>query len=97
MLLEALASFSAPLDSVNYHQPRPDVPEPESLPAVEEQLSAYADEELGYWIRPQWIERRYVDPPPRLARDMPAPSAQTRMWWRPSEPVTQTPSSTVVC
>ncbi|MDV3129680.1 thioesterase family protein [Mycobacterium sp. 21AC1] len=87
VLLEALVSLSAPLDAVDYHQPIPDVPAPDTLPTVGELLRPYADEHQGFWVRPQWIERRYVDAPPRLAQDLPAPPERTRMWWRPIEPV----------
>jgi acyl-CoA thioesterase-2 len=87
VLLEALASFSTPLDGVDYHAAMPAVPGPETLPPVEEQLAAYADELHGHWVRRQPFERRYVDPPPRLAVDLPEPSPHIRMWWRPREPV----------
>jgi acyl-CoA thioesterase-2 len=87
VLLEALASFSTPLDGVDYHAAMPAVPGPETLPPVEEQLAAYADEHHGHWVRRQPFERRYVDPPPRLAVDLPEPSPHIRMWWRPREPV----------
>lgn len=91
ILLEALASFSAPVDSAEYQRSLPDVPDPESLPAMEDQLRAYADEFGGFWVRPQAIERRYVDAPPRLAMDLPSPPERTRMWWRPAESVTDDP------
>ncbi len=44
VLLEALVSFSVPMDAADYQQPRPAVPDPETLPPVEEQLRAFADE-----------------------------------------------------
>ncbi|WP_135460101.1 acyl-CoA thioesterase domain-containing protein [Mycobacterium sp. DL99] len=91
VLLEALVSFSVPMDAADYQQPRPAVPDPETLPPVEEQLQAFADEADGFWVRPQWIERRYIDPPPRLAIDLPEPPERTRMWWRMGEPVTDDP------
>lgn len=52
VLLEALASFSTPLDGLDYHGPIPDVPAPESLLGAREQLADYADELGGYWVRP---------------------------------------------
>lgn len=91
ILLEALASFSAPVDSAEYQRSMPDVPDPDSLPAVGEQLRGYADEFGGFWVRPQAIERRYVDAPPRLAMDLPSPPERTRMWWRPAESVPDDP------
>lgn len=87
ILLEALASFTAPLDSLDYHQSMPDVPAPESLPSVQEQLAPYADELGGHWVRPQPFDLRYVDAPPRVAVEMAEPPPRMRMWWRPSEPV----------
>jgi acyl-CoA thioesterase-2 len=87
VLLEALASFSAPVDGLDYHAPMPDAPDPESLLPVPEQLAAYADELGGYWVRPQPFELRYVEPPPRLALELPEPSPRIRMWWRPTESV----------
>lgn len=91
ILLEAMISFSVPMDAADYHRRAPEVPGPETLPRVEEQLQAFADEANGFWVRPQWIERRYIDPPPRLAIEMAEPPERTRMWWRPAEPVTDDP------
>ncbi|MGV0838282.1 acyl-CoA thioesterase [Mycolicibacterium thermoresistibile] len=92
VLLEALASFSAPIDSVDCQHPMPAVPDPETLPPVAEQLAAYAAEHDGWWVRPQPIERRYIDPPPRLAYDLSEPPARTRMWWRTTEPLPEDPA-----
>ncbi|BBX37731.1 acyl-CoA thioesterase [Mycolicibacterium mageritense DSM 44476 = CIP 104973] len=91
VLLEALVSFSVPMESIDYQQAIPDVPDPGALLPVEEQLRDYADELGGFWVRPQWVERRYIDAPPRLARDLPAAPEHTRMWWRPAEPVADDP------
>lgn len=74
VLLEALASFSAPVDGLDYHAPMPDAPDPETLLPVHEQLADYADELGGHWVRPQPFELRYVEPPPRLALELPEPS-----------------------
>lgn len=87
VLLEALASFSTPVDGVDYHAPMPDTPDPESVLPVASQLADYADEFDGHWVRPQPFELRYVDPPPRLAIELPEPSPRIRMWWRPTDSV----------
>lgn len=87
VLLEALASFSTPVDGIDYHATMPDVPAPESLVPMREQLAEFADELGGYWVRPQPFELRYVDPPPRLALTLPEPSSRIRLWWRPTESV----------
>ncbi|MCV7282114.1 thioesterase family protein [Mycolicibacterium flavescens] len=87
ILLEALVSLSGPVESLAYQQTIPDVPQPDSLPPVQQQLAAFADELGGHWVRPQPFDRRYVDAPPRLAMDLPEPSSRMRMWWRPAEEV----------
>ncbi len=87
VLLEALASFSTAVHGVGHQIAMPDVPDPESLPSVQHQLAAYADELNGYWVRPQPFDLRYVDPPPRVALERPEPSPRVRMWWRPTEAV----------
>ncbi|PRI14540.1 acyl-CoA thioesterase II [Mycobacterium shigaense] len=84
ILLEALSSFNEPFASLDYHQPRPDVADPDALPPVQEQLAAYADELGGHWVQPRPFDLRYVDPPPRLAADLAEPSPRLRMWWRPN-------------
>jgi acyl-CoA thioesterase-2 len=84
ILLEALASLNEPFDSVDYQQPMPDVADPDSLPPAQEQLAAYADELGGHWVEPRPFDLRYVDPPPRLAVDLPDLSPRLRMWWRPN-------------
>jgi acyl-CoA thioesterase-2 len=87
VLLEALASFSTSVEGLDHQLPISDVPEPESLPAVQDQLAPYADEHRGHWVRQQPFDLRYVDPPPRLALELPEPSPRIRMWWRPTESV----------
>ena len=87
VFLEALASFSTPVDGLDHQLPISDVPEPESLPPVQVQLASFADEHRGHWVRQQPFDLRYVDPPPRLALELPEPSSRIRMWWRPIEPV----------
>jgi acyl-CoA thioesterase II len=85
VLLEGIASFSASVESHVYQQQPPDLPEPESLPTLAEQLSAYAGERAGWWVRQQPIEMRYIDPPARLALDLAEPPpARIRIWWRPN-------------
>lgn len=92
VLLEALASFTVPIETMAYQAPIPEVPQPEDLVPVEEVLAPYADEHHGFWVRPQWVERRYVDAPPRLARDLATPPERTRMWWRPAESTVAEPT-----
>jgi acyl-CoA thioesterase II len=87
ILLEALASFTGPVEALDYQQQMPDVPDPETLPPIQQQLAAHADEADGHWVRAQPFDLRYIDAPPRLAVDSPTPSSRMRMWWRPAEPV----------
>lgn len=92
VLLEALASFSAPVEALDYQDPIPDVPEPLSVPTMAEQLAAYGDEHGGFWVREQPFDLRYLDPHPRLARDLPEKSSRLRMWWRPTDSVPDDPA-----
>jgi len=85
VLLEGVVSFSSSAESHVYQQPPPDLPQPESVPTLAEQLSDYADERDGWWVRQQPVEMRYVDPSARLALDLvEMPPARIRMWWRPN-------------
>lgn len=88
VLLEALASFSTPLGGPEHHLPLPDVPDPDSLPPFADQMAPFADEAGGYWVRPQPFDLRYVDAPPRLTTSVDDPTPRIRLWWRPTEPVT---------
>jgi acyl-CoA thioesterase II len=92
VLLEALVSLSEPIEGVEYQQPLPAVPGPESLVAVQDQLSGYADELNGHWVRPQPFELRYVDLPPRLAVELAEPPPRLRMWWKPTGSVPAEPT-----
>ena len=85
VLLEGIASFSASVESHVYQQQSSDLPEPASFPTMAEQLSGYADERAGWWVREQPVEMRYIDPPARLALDSAEPPpARIRIWWRPT-------------
>ncbi|MGB8406522.1 MAG: acyl-CoA thioesterase domain-containing protein [Mycobacterium sp.] len=92
VLLEALASFTIPVDGQDYQESIPDVPEPLSVPTVAEQLAGYADEHDGFWVGERPFELRYIDPHPRLALDLPDPSGRIRMWWRPTDSVSDDPA-----
>ncbi|MEO6793110.1 MAG: acyl-CoA thioesterase domain-containing protein [Mycobacterium sp.] len=87
ILLEVLSSFTKAFDAPEYQQSMPDVPDPDSLMPSQRQLADYADERGGYWVQPHPFDLRYIDPPPRLALDLPEPSPRIRLWWKPSESV----------
>lgn len=91
VLIEVLASFSTEAPDAGHQIPMPDVPAPESLPPVQEQLREYAEEHNGHWVRSQPFEMRYIDPPPRAAVELAERSPHMRMWWKPSEPVPADP------
>jgi len=89
VLIEMLASFSVPsrsADDAEHQLAMPDVPQPDSLPPVQEQLRDFADEHHGHWVREQPFDIRYIDVPPRLAAEQAERSPRMRMWWRASEP-----------
>lgn len=87
ILLEAPVSLSEPFGSLDYQMPMPEVGDPDSQTTVQEQLSSYADELNGHWVRPQPFELRYVDAPPRMAVALPELSPRLRIWRCPAGPV----------
>jgi len=83
VLMEALASFSADVDSTAYQRPMPDAPTPETLLPIEEQLAPYAAEFGGWWVNDRPFDVRYVDAPPRIAMDSEEPAGPvSRIWLR---------------
>ncbi|MCV7316120.1 thioesterase family protein [Mycolicibacillus parakoreensis] len=91
ILLETLASFSTEIDAPDYHRQCPEVPAPETLPPMQAQLADYADELDGHWVHPRPFALRYIDPPSRLAVELPEASPRQRLWWRPDGTVPDDP------
>lgn len=93
VLMEGLASFTAGVAGVAYQNTMPDVPGPESLVPIEEELAPYAEEFGGWWVAERPFDVRYVDPPPRIAMDRAEPAGPvSRIWLRargsiPADPV----------
>jgi acyl-CoA thioesterase-2 len=82
VLMKALASFTADVESVAYHVAMPTAPTPESLQPVEDQLAPYAHEFGGWWVQSRPFDMRYVDPPPRIAMELGETSGAIRIWLR---------------
>ncbi len=85
-IMEALVSFLEPIDGDDYQQQMSPAPPPDELPSLPEQLRAHLGRGIRDYLGPVRlgiIELRYVDPPPRIAVDAPAPSdALCRLWLR---------------
>ncbi len=86
------ASFAVQEDGFVHADPMPEVPAPEGLPTVQEQLAVLAGEIPAWFLRDRPVEMRYVDEPPLLARRSPDPGSRTRLWMRaagalPDDPV----------
>ncbi|MCW2778419.1 MAG: tesB [Frankiales bacterium] len=87
------ASFHVEEQGFEHADALPDVPGPEELPTVQEQLADLADEIPAWFVRPRPIEMRYVGEPPLLARRSPEPPGdRTTLWMRaagavPDDPV----------
>jgi acyl-CoA thioesterase-2 len=81
------ASFQLVEQGVEHESPMPSVPDPETLPTLQERMQDYTDELGGWFSRPRPIDVRYVTDPPRVLRDKvaagdAAPEAQSRVWMR---------------
>lgn len=85
VVMEAMASFIIDIDGDEYQQPMPDVPDPESLTPLDEQLREYLppDDKYLEMVKFRVAEMRYIDLPPRLAVDAaPAQDPRRRIWLR---------------
>ena len=63
-------SFQIPENGFEHSSPMPVVPDPESLPTIQERFSRYAHEMNGWWSRPRPIDMRYIHDPPRIAAEI---------------------------
>jgi acyl-CoA thioesterase II len=83
-VMEALVSFLEPIDGDDFQQNMPSVPGPETLPRITDQLAAHLDGGEEEYLGPMstgLVDLRYVDPPPRISVDGPAPDdAVCRVW-----------------
>lgn len=83
VLMKVMASFTADVEAVTYQPAKPDAAAPEDLACVEEQLEPYSAEFGGWWVARRPFDTRYVDPPPRIAMDLPkSREATIRIWLR---------------
>lgn len=88
VLMEAMVSFIVDLDGWEHQIPMPDVPRPEELTPVEDELRRHladrgGDDEYISLVRFQITDMRYVDPPPRIAIDAPGGDpTMCRLWLR---------------
>ncbi|MCU1692798.1 MAG: tesB [Frankiales bacterium] len=86
------ASFHVAEEGMAHQDPMPDVPRPDDLPALREQL-AELQGDYGDWMRrPRPVDLRYVNQPPVLARHQEDPGDRTTVWMRadgvlPDDPV----------
>jgi acyl-CoA thioesterase-2 len=76
------ASFQLPADGVEHQVAMPAAVDPETLPTFRERYAPYA-EEMGEWYsRPRPIDLRYVEDPPRVAREKGPRSPNQLVWMR---------------
>ncbi len=76
------ASFQLSESGIEHQFPMPDVPAPESLTTLQERMKPYAGEMGGWYSRPRAIDVRYVDEPPRVARDLGHRKPSSQVWMR---------------
>ncbi len=86
------ASFQLPEQGVDHQDAMPVVPPAESLPSLPERMAAYAHEGGGWQTRPRPIDIRYVEEPPRIARDAGSPPrSNSQVWMRTDGPLPDDP------
>jgi acyl-CoA thioesterase-2 len=76
------ASFQLVQEGMSHQTPMPDVPGPEGLLTLSERMEPYADEMGGWYSLPRPIDVRYVDDPPRIAKDRGTRDPRSRVWLR---------------
>jgi acyl-CoA thioesterase-2 len=77
------ASFQVVEQGLEHQNPMPAVPDPESLPTMQERMADYDEELSGWFARPRPIDIRYVTAPPRVLRDVPGEKeARSQVWMR---------------
>jgi acyl-CoA thioesterase-2 len=76
------ASFQLVEDGIEHGSAMPDVVGPEGLSRLEDRMRPYADELGGWYTRRRPIDVRYVDDPPRVAKDSGHRRASSQVWMR---------------
>jgi len=76
------ASFQLVEDGIEHGSAMPDVVGPEGLSRLEDRMQPYADELGGWYTRRRPIDVRYVDDPPRVAKDSGHRRASSQVWMR---------------
>ncbi|WP_332460670.1 acyl-CoA thioesterase [Ornithinimicrobium faecis] len=83
VVLELQTTAGPPWEPTGELRTMEGIPDPESLPSVQEQLARYANEQEGWWTRPRPFDLRYATLSPREALDADqAPPARSGAWFR---------------
>ncbi|HET6291431.1 MAG TPA: acyl-CoA thioesterase II [Amycolatopsis sp.] len=73
------ASFQKDEGGIEHSEAMPDVPDPESLPTLQERAEGYF---MGHLDRPRPIDLRYVNDPPWVTRKSGERPARNQVWMR---------------
>ena len=76
------ASFHLLEPGFEHSASMPPVPDPETLQTLPERMAPYADELDGWHTQPRAIDLRYVDDPPRVAKDSGQRQSSSKVWMR---------------
>jgi acyl-CoA thioesterase II len=76
------ASFQLEQDGIDHQMPMPDVPEPDSLPALVNRYGNSGDAAEFYKAMPKPIDLRYVDDPPWQQHEKGPRDGLSRVWMR---------------
>ncbi|MDV6012929.1 acyl-CoA thioesterase II [Haloechinothrix sp. LS1_15] len=75
------ASFQVAEEGIEHATEMPGVPDPESLPTLQERLGDFADQ-LGVHARRRPIDLRYVNDPPWVTREDGGRAGRNQVWMR---------------
>lgn len=90
-ILSLIASFQRPADGLDHQAPMPEVPDPESLPTLQQRYGHLTDPVSRYWLRQRPIDLRHVQEPLFMVPSEERSTSQA-VWMRAVGPLPGDPS-----
>jgi acyl-CoA thioesterase-2 len=90
-ILSMIASFQRPATGLDHQQPPPQVPDPETLPTLQERFGQHAGAAAQRWLRRRPMDLRHVEDPVFVTPATDHASRQC-VWMRSTEPMPDDPA-----